>query len=54
MNRLAGRVYGKRYSGLVALTAVFYKTPSGNEPVRAWLTRRYGIKRSSSIKPVTT
>jgi phage-related protein len=37
MNRLAGRVYGKRYSGLVALTAVFYKTPSGNEPVRAWL-----------------
>ena len=24
-----------------------------DEPVRAWLTRRYGIKRSSSIKPVT-
>jgi hypothetical protein len=22
-----------------------------DEPVRAWLTRRYGIKRSSSIKP---
>jgi hypothetical protein len=24
-----------------------------DEPARAWLTRRYGIKRSSSIKPVT-
>jgi peptidoglycan/LPS O-acetylase OafA/YrhL len=24
-----------------------------DEPVRAWLTRRYGIKRSSSIKPAT-
>ena len=24
-----------------------------DEPVRAWLTRRYGIKRSSSIKPET-
>src|ERR1700678_4415551 len=24
-----------------------------DEPVRAWLTRRYGIKRSASIKPVT-
>lgn len=24
-----------------------------DEPVRAWLTRRYGIKRSSSIRPVT-
>jgi hypothetical protein len=24
-----------------------------DEPVRAWLTRRYGIKRSSSINPVT-
>jgi peptidoglycan/LPS O-acetylase OafA/YrhL len=24
-----------------------------DEPVRAWLTRRYGIKRSSNIKPVT-
>jgi beta-phosphoglucomutase-like phosphatase (HAD superfamily) len=23
-----------------------------DEPVRAWLTRRYGIKRNSSIKPV--
>src|SRR5277367_1356607 len=24
-----------------------------DEPVRAWLTRRYGIKRSSNIRPVT-
>jgi peptidoglycan/LPS O-acetylase OafA/YrhL len=24
-----------------------------DEPVRAWLTRRYGIRQSSSIKPVT-
>jgi peptidoglycan/LPS O-acetylase OafA/YrhL len=24
-----------------------------DEPVRAWLTRRYGIRRSSSTKPVT-
>jgi beta-phosphoglucomutase-like phosphatase (HAD superfamily) len=24
-----------------------------DEPVRAWLTRRYGIKRSSSIRQVT-
>jgi peptidoglycan/LPS O-acetylase OafA/YrhL len=24
-----------------------------DEPVRTWLTRRYGIKRSSSIKPVS-
>jgi peptidoglycan/LPS O-acetylase OafA/YrhL len=24
-----------------------------DEPVRAWLTRRYGIKPSASIKPVT-
>jgi hypothetical protein len=24
-----------------------------DESVRAWLTRRYGVTRSSSIKPVT-
>jgi hypothetical protein len=24
-----------------------------DEPVRAWLTRRYGIQQSSSVKPAT-